>query len=130
MVEKCPLTFLLSLFLSSKSFIQVLTTTDVLFYSILVGVLLWNYWLSVLTDPGRVPDTWVCSPCSEYRNPWSMNYCQQPDTNVDGYEVKKLTGRPRHCRMCKKYKPPRTHHCRQCNRSVRQLIHGAVCSSA
>lgn len=32
--------------------------------------------------------------------------------------------------MCKKYKPPRAHHCRQCNRSVPQLTHGAVCSSA
>jgi len=58
-----------------------------------------------LTDPGRVPDAW------------------QPDTYADGYEVKKLTGTPRHCRMCKKYKPPRAHHCRQCNRCVLRMDH-------
>jgi hypothetical protein len=43
---------------------------------------------------------------------------QRPDTHSDGYEVKKLTGGPRFCRMCDKFKPPRAHHCRQCNRCV------------
>ena len=32
---------------------------DLISYSVLVAMLLWNYWLSVLTDPGRVPDSWV-----------------------------------------------------------------------
>lgn len=43
---------------------------------------------------------------------------QRPDTHADGYEVKKLTGAPRFCRMCQCYKPARTHHCRDCNRFV------------
>lgn len=40
----------------------------------------------------------------------------------DGYEVKKLTGGPRFCRMCEKYKPPRAHHCRQCKRYARPFL--------
>ncbi|KAJ7070731.1 zf-DHHC-domain-containing protein [Mycena amicta] len=74
-------------------------------FNILVGMLLWNYFLSVTTDPGRVPENW------------------KPDTNADGYEVKKLTGGPRHCRMCDRPKPPRTHHCRQCKRCVLRMDH-------
>ena len=67
--------------------------------SFLVGMLLWNYWLCVLIDPGRVPEGW------------------QPDVRSEqGYEVKPLTGAPRFCRTCAKYKPPRAHHCKQCNR--------------
>ncbi|KAF9567799.1 palmitoyltransferase PFA4 [Agrocybe pediades] len=74
-------------------------------FNIFVGLLLWNYFLCVFTDPGRVPPGW------------------RPDTNSDGYEVKKLTGTPRYCRMCENYKPPRAHHCRQCNRSVLRMDH-------
>ena len=31
--------------------------------SVFVGILLWNYYLCVNTDPGRVPDDWVGLPC-------------------------------------------------------------------
>ncbi|KAG7452276.1 zf-DHHC-domain-containing protein [Guyanagaster necrorhizus] len=74
-------------------------------FNLLVGMLLWNYFLCVFTDPGGVPEGW------------------KPDTHEDGYEVKKLTGGPRYCRMCEKYKPPRTHHCRQCNRCILRMDH-------
>ncbi|ESK90944.1 palmitoyltransferase pfa4 [Moniliophthora roreri MCA 2997] len=74
-------------------------------FNFFVGTLLWNYYLCVNTDPGTVPDSW------------------KPDSHSDGYEVKKLTGAPRYCRMCKLYKPPRTHHCRQCNRCVLRMDH-------
>ncbi|KIM47503.1 hypothetical protein M413DRAFT_62143 [Hebeloma cylindrosporum] len=74
-------------------------------FNVFVGLLLWNYFLCVFTDPGRVPTGW------------------KPDTHADGYEVKKLTGAPRYCRMCQNYKPPRSHHCRQCNRCVLRMDH-------
>lgn len=32
---------------------------ELILCSVLVGLLLWNYWLSVLTDPGQVPVGWV-----------------------------------------------------------------------
>ncbi|KIK70662.1 hypothetical protein GYMLUDRAFT_32702 [Collybiopsis luxurians FD-317 M1] len=74
-------------------------------FNLLVGMLLWNYFLCVTVDPGRVPEDW------------------KPDTHTDGFEVKKLTGKPRYCRMCQTYKPPRTHHCRQCNHCVLRMDH-------
>ncbi|KAJ6609380.1 DHHC palmitoyltransferase-domain-containing protein [Mycena sp. CBHHK59/15] len=74
-------------------------------FNILVAMLLWNYFLTVVTDPGQVPENW------------------KPDTHEDGYEVKKLTGGPRYCRMCERPKPPRTHHCRQCGRCVLRMDH-------
>ncbi|TBU62562.1 zf-DHHC-domain-containing protein [Dichomitus squalens] len=75
-------------------------------FNILVGMLLWNYRLCVITDPGGVPSSW------------------RPDLNdMDGYEVKKLTRGPRYCRTCENYKPPRAHHCRQCKRCVLRMDH-------
>lgn len=87
--------------------------------SFLVGMLFWNYHLCVVTDPGRVPDSWVCTHkiiLPSYNTELNPQH-PDPDSN-DGYEVKKLTGNPRFCRTCEKYKPPRAHHCKQCNRSV------------
>ncbi|KAI0067973.1 zf-DHHC-domain-containing protein [Artomyces pyxidatus] len=75
-------------------------------FNVLVGLLLWNYWLCVLTDPGGVPNNW------------------RPDTaSLEGYEVKKLTGGPRFCRTCNQYKPPRAHHCKDCKRCVLRMDH-------
>ncbi|CAL1694424.1 unnamed protein product [Somion occarium] len=75
-------------------------------FNALVGMLLWNYYLCAVTDPGRVPKAW------------------QPDArDMDGIEVKKLTKGPRYCRTCESYKPPRAHHCRQCKRCVLRMDH-------
>ncbi|KAF8600854.1 zf-DHHC-domain-containing protein [Ceratobasidium sp. AG-I] len=75
-------------------------------FNILVGMLFWNYALTVRTDPGSVPKGW------------------QPDLrSTEGYEVKKLTGAPRYCRTCARYKPPRSHHCRQCKKCVLRMDH-------
>lgn len=74
-------------------------------FNVLVGMLFWNYFLCVLTDPGGVPKSW------------------RPNVNEDGFEVKKLTGRPRNCRTCEAYKPPRAHHCRSCNKCVLRMDH-------
>jgi len=38
--------------------------------------------------------------------------------DAEGYEVKKLSGSPRYCRMCRGYKPPRAHHCKTCKKYV------------
>ncbi|KAF8585118.1 zf-DHHC-domain-containing protein [Ramaria rubella] len=72
-------------------------------FNALIGLLYWNYFMTVVTDPGRVPNAW------------------KPEG--DDYEVKKLTGGPRFCRTCDSFKPPRAHHCRQCGRCVLRMDH-------
>ncbi|CEL56154.1 Palmitoyltransferase PFA4 OS=Cryptococcus neoformans var, neoformans serotype D (strain B-3501A) GN=PFA4 PE=3 SV=1 [Rhizoctonia solani AG-1 IB] len=75
-------------------------------FNILVGMVFWNYIWTVRTDPGTVPKGW------------------KPDLrSTEGYEVKKLTGAPRYCRSCERYKPPRSHHCRQCKKCVLRMDH-------
>ncbi|KAJ7103218.1 zf-DHHC-domain-containing protein [Mycena belliarum] len=85
--------------------LSVQLVTLLLPFNLLVGMLFWNYFLCVTSNPGEVPENW------------------RPDTHIDGYEVKKLTGGPRYCRMCERPKPPRTHHCRQCGRCVLRMDH-------
>ncbi|KIJ53486.1 hypothetical protein M422DRAFT_154773 [Sphaerobolus stellatus SS14] len=72
-------------------------------FNALIGMLYWNYFMAVRTDPGGVPLNW------------------RPEG--DDIEVKKLTGGPRYCRSCERYKPPRAHHCRQCKRCVLRMDH-------
>ncbi|GAA5829376.1 hypothetical protein JCM11251_005026 [Rhodosporidiobolus azoricus] len=77
-------------------------------FNLLLGLLFYNYFLTVSTDPGQVPKGWEPD--------W-----RQMETGE--MEVKKLTGGPRYCRTCRAYKPPRTHHCRQCKRCVLKMDH-------
>ncbi|GAA6037945.1 hypothetical protein JCM8097_009502 [Rhodosporidiobolus ruineniae] len=77
------------------------------FNALLLGLYL-NYFLTLRTDPGRVPKGWE----PDWRS------MEQGET-----EVKRLTGGPRYCRTCRAYKPPRAHHCRQCKRCVLKMDH-------
>ncbi|KAM0755032.1 zf-DHHC-domain-containing protein [Meredithblackwellia eburnea MCA 4105] len=77
-------------------------------FNFLLILLLYNYYLCVLTDPGEVPKEWAPDP---------------RDMENEGVEVKKLTGGPRFCRTCRVYKPPRAHHCRQCQKCVLKMDH-------
>ncbi|EGO30996.1 hypothetical protein SERLADRAFT_455490 [Serpula lacrymans var. lacrymans S7.9] len=83
--------------------ITVELLTLLLPFNVLIFMLFWNYYLCITVDPGRVPDSW------------------QPEGEI--IEVKKVTGGPRYCRTCKKYKPPRSHHCRVCNRCILRMDH-------
>ncbi|KAI0785389.1 hypothetical protein BC629DRAFT_1582404 [Irpex lacteus] len=60
--------------------LSVQLITLLLPFNALLGMLWWNYYLCVNTNPGEVPKSW------------------KPDFEDDnGYEVKKLTRRPRYC---------------------------------
>lgn len=84
----------------------------------IAALLLWNYYLCMMTDPGRVPVAWASGPTLLCLSPLTT-LLQKPDTTSgEGHEVKKQTGAPRYCRICEGYKPPRAHHCRQCGRYV------------
>ncbi|KAL7746777.1 Palmitoyltransferase [Sorochytrium milnesiophthora] len=70
-------------------------------------VLLWiSYYKACTTDPGTVPKDWV-----------------PPEDANAVVEMKKSTNKPRYCRTCICYKPPRSHHCSTCGRCVLKMDH-------
>ncbi len=56
------------------------------------------YLRACFTDPGRVPSGW------------------KPDAVVA--DQQELARKPRWCRKCKAFKPPRAHHCKTCQRYI------------
>ncbi|CAO3612574.1 unnamed protein product [Mucor fragilis] len=81
--------------------------TTLLPLNLLVGMIFYNYYLSVTTDPGKIPVHW-----------------EPPSSLVVSKEITSegITG-PRYCKSCNVYKPPRSHHCRYCGRCVLKMDH-------
>ncbi|ORX66953.1 zf-DHHC-domain-containing protein [Linderina pennispora] len=75
-------------------------------FNILLHLLFYNYYLAVSVPPGHVPIGW-----------------EPPRDGANVYELKRDTLKPRYCRICKGYKPPRTHHCSDCDRCVLKMDH-------
>ncbi|KAJ1963213.1 Palmitoyltransferase [Dipsacomyces acuminosporus] len=84
-----------------------LTTFAVLgVFNVLLHLLYYNYYLAVTVPPGHVPIGW-----------------EPPRNGANVYELKRDTLKPRYCRICKGFKPPRTHHCSDCDRCVLKMDH-------
>ncbi|KAJ6913164.1 hypothetical protein NC651_015615 [Populus alba x Populus x berolinensis] len=66
-----------------------------------------NYAIAILTDPGRVP-------------PSFMPDIEDSDNPV--HEIKRKGGDLRFCQKCSHFKPPRAHHCRVCRRCVLRMV--------
>ncbi|KAJ1718600.1 Palmitoyltransferase, partial [Coemansia erecta] len=75
-------------------------------FNFLLHLLYYNYYLAVTVPPGHVPLGW-----------------EPPRTGANVYELKRDTQKPRYCRMCRSFKPPRTHHCVECERCVLKMDH-------
>ncbi|KAI7872791.1 DHHC palmitoyltransferase-domain-containing protein [Spinellus fusiger] len=73
-------------------------------FNIFVIFIYINYALTCTIDPGTVPLNWM------------------PDQQTH-FEVKRSTHKPRFCKTCNNFKPPRTHHCSTCNRCVLKMDH-------
>ncbi|KAJ3023762.1 Palmitoyltransferase [Thoreauomyces humboldtii] len=65
-----------------------------------IASILTNYYKGIFTDPGSVP----------------KNYAPRKDR-------RKGEMKPRYCKTCKVYKPPRSHHCSVCDRCVLKMDH-------
>ncbi|EST07600.2 Zinc finger, DHHC-type, palmitoyltransferase [Kalmanozyma brasiliensis GHG001] len=76
-----------------------------------LGLIFYNYYLCVTTDPGGVSSGWEPD--------WSA---LDPSSSAI-MELKQHIYRPRYCKTCSAYKPPRSHHCKTCNRCVLRMDH-------
>ncbi|KAJ1935140.1 Palmitoyltransferase, partial [Kickxella alabastrina] len=75
-------------------------------FNFMLLLLYYNYYLAVTVAPGHVPLGW-----------------EPPRTGANVYELKRDTHKPRYCRQCRAFKPPRAHHCTDCERCVLKMDH-------
>lgn len=73
----------------------------------LAAMVLWSFYKTFSTDPGRIPDTeeWRTSP------------------NLNALIERKRDGSARYCHKCSKFKPDRTHHSSNSGRCVLKMDH-------
>lgn len=96
----------------------------------LLGIF-YNYWLCVTTDPGSVPvgyqpDWSALDPLPPGTGHWGHSQTRADLTAGETeptLELKQALYRPRYCKTCSAYKPPRTHHCKTCQRCVLRMDH-------
>merc|ERR1712216_620783 len=100
-------------------------------HHIVVFFLLWSFAMSIIVDPGRVPE-WYARLEMERQGmhvPGKFlaiddeEYKQFANDAQGGSIEKKLDGSGRWCRKCIKVKPDRCHHCRVCQRCVLKMDH-------
>ncbi|KAB2010445.1 hypothetical protein ERO13_D10G212000v2 [Gossypium hirsutum] len=77
-------------------------------FTTLVCLCVLSFLVGVLTDPGRVPSSYI------------------PDVEDTSFasdqEPKKNVLQSKYCDKCAAYKPPRTHHCRVCKRCILRML--------
>ncbi|KAK4754560.1 hypothetical protein SAY87_002664 [Trapa incisa] len=81
---------------------------NAIIFTSLICYCLFSFFVCVLTDPGRVPSSYV------------------PDVEVSDQESRRPVVQQRKCETCSNYKPPRCHHCRVCRRCVLKMDHHCV----
>jgi len=101
-------------------------------HHILVFFLIWSFAMSIMVDPGRVPE-WYARlemerqgmhvPGNLFDAADEAQYQQLVSEAQGGSIEKKLDGSGRWCRKCVKVKPDRCHHCRICQRCVLKMDH-------
>ncbi|CDS01165.1 hypothetical protein [Sporisorium scitamineum] len=87
----------------------------------LLGIF-YNYWLCVTTDPGSVPSGW--QPDWSALDPVAPQHPSTTEPEAEpSLELKQAIYRPRYCKTCSAFKPPRSHHCKTCQRCVLRMDH-------
>ncbi|KAL5549876.1 hypothetical protein UlMin_000052 [Ulmus minor] len=106
--------YLSTVFVFIRRWFGLMTSPGIMNAVVFTGVAVmcvFNYSVSLFTDPGRVPSTYM------------------PDIEDSGnpiHEIKRKGGDLRYCQKCSLYKPPRAHHCRVCQRCVLRMDHHCI----
>ncbi|GAB4813690.1 hypothetical protein N2152v2_000736 [Parachlorella kessleri] len=99
-----------------------------------IGMILWSYLATFWTCPGLVPPGWTPFPDEEA----AMHELQQAELQVQHQRRHQSDGqggldagrayleRPRYCKKCQAWKPPRAHHCSMTGRCVLKMDHYCV----
>lgn len=98
---------------STPSFSQTTLWVVLTPFNVALGLIFWNYFLCVSTNPGWVPTGWEPD--------WSA--LDPVDSNAAPLHLKQVICRPRYCKTCAAYKPPRAHHCKTCGKCVLRMDH-------
>ena len=85
-------------------------------------LLLVSYWKVIFTDAGGVPyeldEAWISELNLAHRFGLEAEVSERVSETVDNSPLtvpsaeRKLDGRQRYCRKCRKFKPDRAHHCK------------------
>lgn len=88
---------------------------ETLTFVILTFMVCLCYVLSVVVEPGSIPDTpeWA----------YTVESDEALDSKLHSMQEVKRTGERRHCKWCGKYKPDRTHHCRMTQACILKMDH-------
>lgn len=78
------------------------------------------YRKAITTPPGFVPANWIPPEASFEELEFAKTESSQ---NADRYFDASTFYRPRWCKYCSSYKPPRSYHCKDLNRCVLKLDH-------
>mmetsp|Transcript_29439 Transcript_29439/g.52713 ORF Transcript_29439/g.52713 Transcript_29439/m.52713 type:complete len:333 (-) Transcript_29439:39-1037(-) len=85
---------------------------------VVFGLLIWfEFWLlftlfrAMYTNPGNIPDTVE----------WSLQESDHSDNR--SHHERRQDGDLRHCVICARMKPDRTHHCRLCDKCILKMDH-------
>ncbi|KAL3147976.1 hypothetical protein ABBQ38_014271 [Trebouxia sp. C0009 RCD-2024] len=89
-------------------------------FHFLIIMLLWSYFTAVATDPGRVPPGW--HPFSDEEE---AAY-ELERLNYASYQPANKSIRPRFCKKCQAWKPPRTHHDSMSGTCVLKMDHYCI----
>lgn len=102
-------------------------------FHLLLVMLIWCYFMVVLTDPGGVPSNWrpVVDEEDLEAHTMAMSETLPPGSNVVNYPQPLVSSTDqvpglRYCNKCENYKPPRCHHCRVCQRCILKMDHHCV----
>lgn len=102
-------------------------------YTCLVGMTLWSYLACFLAQPGHVPPGWHPFQDSEAAAAelavWerlAQEQEQRRQYQWDGDAGRACVNRPRYCRKCQAWKPPRAHHDSMTGRCVLRMDHYCI----